>query len=248
MSYAGIVVTGSGTVRVGSVYVGRRGIVVESAEGDEGPTTAVVGSNNAVAAGASSNAVVVGTNNVVATGSSNSIAVFGEVRVGEGVTLVGLRVVRGRRRATAVAAWTELPDAEEPTRLGPGKMVKRGSSSVFVYGKRAKITPGDRINGVKVGRRCTLSGDPEFANRMIVSGLPSAVVDAIHEATREPTAGDEPDASASASAASTAAVEEPSTSARKRVFSERKKTPKPTESTKRRRKESDPKEEDPDDE
>ena len=137
---------------------------------------------------------------VVRTSTNN-----GGLLLGAGVAVSRLRIdSRGRRRALVKATLKHLPRVGKRKALGPGSMVRRSRTSVYVYGTRLRITPGDRINGVKVGRSYKISGDPEFFDRLIVSRLPEHVVAAIHDAEREKEG-----ASASASASANKEEEDP---------------------------------------
>ena len=152
-----------------------------------------------------SGTVIVGDVHVSPSGVSVTNVSQGEIVVGastnntglslgEGVSVFRFRIDRhGHRCALVTTTRTDLPSAGKRKRLGPGGMVKRSQSSVYVYGTRIKITPGDCINGVKVGRRYKISGDRRFSDRLIVSHLPTDVVAAIDGRAQE-------DASAGAAA------------------------------------------------
>lgn len=91
--------------------------------------------------------------------------------------------------------------AQRPN-LGPGNMVKRNATSVYVYGRLSR-TNGHFINGVDIGRGVnTVLPDPTCRNRQIVEGMHPDAVAAIEQATSTKRTREEgTGASASASAA-----------------------------------------------
>lgn len=113
----------------------------------------------------------------------------------------------GRSGEGVVVMTSAHPAAPIPTHLGPGRMVKRDATSVYVYADRIRTGPGNVVNGINMGSRYTLAGDSEFSGRLILTGLDAAVVEAIASVTgpRDPapaaTVSDAEDGGAAGAAA-----------------------------------------------